>query len=304
MLLILTNSHDATTSVVCRHLQEIPVFRFNLDLWRDYQFEAGPDGFRLVDPTGRSCDSTTLRAVYIRKPVFWDRITDPEEQWTRDTVERIYQEVAEWAEAEGKLSLIHSGKGKWGKMRQMRTARRYFPVPDWRVTTGLTPTGVQEPAVVKTLIQSVIGGDRILFVREVPLGQLSPAFPWFVQEKQNAEEDVTVVWLKGRVFAFALSRDAFTGEDCRAAGIAENAPWRFVILTAAEESAVHAFMGETGLSYGRLDFLRCKGELVFLELNPNGQFAWLDLEDKHGLLTAVAEAIRADWIRNRVSQPA
>lgn len=297
MLLVLTNSHDATTSVVCRLLADIPVFRFNLDLWRDYRFEAGPNGFTLSDPTGRSCSSDSVKAVYLRKPMFWDRTTDLEEQWSRDTVEQIFREVADWAEVEGRLTLVHPGKGRWGKMRQMREAQRFFPVPDWRVTFGTTPTGVEEPAVVKTLTQAVVGEDQVLFVREAPLAKLSPDYPWFVQVKQKAEEDVTVVWVKGELFAFALSREMFAGEDCRVADVADKAPWRKVALAPGEEAMIAGFMAETGLSFGRLDFLRCKGRLVFLELNPNGQFAWLDLEDRHGLLSAVASALRSDWTR-------
>jgi hypothetical protein len=298
MLLVLTNSHDATTSVVCRLLADIPVFRFNLDLWRDYRFEAGPGGFTIVDPSGRGCASASVHAVYVRKPVFWDKAADAEEQWSRDTVEQIFKEIAEWAEAEGKLTLVHSGKGRWGKMRQMRVAQRFFPVPDWRVTSGMTPFGIGEPAVVKTLPQAVVGEDRVLFVREAPLAQLSPVYPWFVQVKQEAEEDVTVVWVKGKLFAFALSRDSFCGDDCRVADMTDKAPWRKVDLAPDEASVIAAFMAETGLSFGRLDFLRCRGRLVFLELNPNGQFAWLDLRDEHGLLSAVANAVRENWVRN------
>lgn len=299
VLLVLTNSHDATTSVVCQRLPDLPVFRYNLDLWRDYQFVASPDGFSITDPTGRICSSDSIRAVYVRKPMFWDKAPDQEEQWARDTAEQIFKEIAEWADAEGRLALVHPGKGRWSKMRQMRVARRFFPVPDWRVTMGVTPAGIQEPAVVKTLTQAVIADDRVLFVREAPLNRLSPSFPWFVQEKQNAEEDVTVVWVQGGIFAFALNRHAFDGQDCRVADVGKKAPWRKVTLASEEEEAVRGFMAETGLSFGRFDFLRCQGRLVFLELNPNGQFAWLDLEDQHGLLSAVADAIREDWTRNQ-----
>ena len=53
-------------------------------------------------------------------------------------------------------------------------------------------------------------------------------------------------------------------------------------------------MDETSYRFGRFDFIRKDGELWFLELNPNGQWAWLDEKNKHGLVSMVAEAIKAE----------
>jgi len=47
-----------------------------------------------------------------------------------------------------------------------------------------------------------------------------------------------------------------------------------------------------------MDFLRANGVLWFLELNPNGQFAWLDPAGENGLLDAVADEIRTVWKSN------
>ena len=58
-------------------------------------------------------------------------------------------------------------------------------------------------------------------------------------------------------------------------------------------------MAETGYRFGRFDFIRKDGELWFLELNPNGQWAWLDRDCKNGLITAIAEAIISEDRRHR-----
>ena len=54
-------------------------------------------------------------------------------------------------------------------------------------------------------------------------------------------------------------------------------------------------MHATGFSFGRLDFLRQNGDLLFLELNPNGQWAWLDEDGRHGLLPRIAEELRTEY---------
>ena len=53
-------------------------------------------------------------------------------------------------------------------------------------------------------------------------------------------------------------------------------------------------LDETGYRFGRFDFIRKNGELWFLELNPNGQWAWLDEKNEHGLVSMVADTIKAE----------
>ena len=51
-------------------------------------------------------------------------------------------------------------------------------------------------------------------------------------------------------------------------------------------------MDDLKLSFGRLDFLLDdEGRYWFCEVNPNGQFAWLDLSGEFGLLQAVTDEI-------------
>jgi hypothetical protein len=61
-------------------------------------------------------------------------------------------------------------------------------------------------------------------------------------------------------------------------------------------------MSETQLRFGRLDFLLKDDEMLFLELNPNGQFAWLDPEGNNGMLNALADEIRFVWKRSFATQ--
>ena len=50
-------------------------------------------------------------------------------------------------------------------------------------------------------------------------------------------------------------------------------------------------MGDLGLVYGRLDFLLTADDTVFLEVNPNGQFGWLDTPGNWPLHRAVLAAL-------------
>jgi glutathione synthase/RimK-type ligase-like ATP-grasp enzyme len=69
-------------------------------------------------------------------------------------------------------------------------------------------------------------------------------------------------------------------------------PHRRGALPADVERQVRHFMRRIGLEYGALDFVATpEGELIFLEVNPNGQWLWLDDQLAFGITNAIA-----DWL--------
>ena len=71
-------------------------------------------------------------------------------------------------------------------------------------------------------------------------------------------------------------------------------PNRFVPckLTDAEIKKIDQFMRKIDLNCGSLDFIRTKdGQLVFLEVNPTGQFGMVDFPCNYGLHKKVAETL-------------
>lgn len=295
MILIFSNSLDTTTDLLIDRLVDIPVFRFNIDLWRQYGWDFNSDGFVVEDPSGRRCDSASTVLVYQRKPIFLEFIDVPAggclENWCREEVSELWKNVYQEYCARGCACLIHPGKGRWGKLRQLWMAQRYFRVPAWSAFHGRPcPEGLT-PAISKAISQTPIGAGKLFFTKEVTPEKLDPQYPWFVQNKVNAQADVTVAYVKGDLFAFELDRSTIQGVDYRV-HLEEHLDWKPCTLKASEETAIRSFMEETGYSFGRLDLLREDGELVFLELNPNGQWAWLDEQGEHGLLLRVAQEIR------------
>ena len=295
MLLIFTNSIDTTTDLLLDRILDIPVFRFNIDLWREYSWSFGPEGFSVEDPSGRICDTASTVLVYQRKAIFLEFIDVPAggslDNWCREEVDALWRDLFLEYCARGRACLIHPGNGKWGKLRQLWLARRYFRVPEWTAFHGRPCPAIPEAVISKALTQTPIGSGKIFFTTDVLIEQLNPQYPWFVQSKVNAQTDVTVAFVRGDLFAFELDRSAFQGVDYRAYPDA-HFEWVPHVLTQIEKNSIRGFMETTGLSFGRLDFLRENGELVFLELNPNGQWAWLDEQGKHGLLERIADEIR------------
>lgn len=297
MILLLTNSNDVTTDILMPYLTaRAEVFRFNIDLWREYTWSIGPDGYTLSDPTGRTCCEREVGAVYERKVMFNPPTIDTPaggspEAWLRDEVFRIWSGIKDLAFGCGKLALIHpSPTGNWYKMRQMRAAKKYFPVLRWEMLHGVA-SHLRGDVVAKTNGGLSLGPGKLFHVTRLRPEQADLHFPWFLQQAGEAAEEVTIAYIAGRCFASSMSRKNMKGEDSRVACADGTADWRPYKLTPDEHYAVCALMRETGLSFARLDFLRIRGKLHFLELNPNGQFGWIDLRDERGMLTAIADEI-------------
>lgn len=298
MILILTCSFDTTTDLLIPYWNGLPVFRFNIDLWRDYSWSIGPSGFNLVDPLQRVCQEHEVGAVYLRKLLFNPpRIdvlaTGSEEGWCREEVTEVWEGIRDWAHHTNRLALVHPAPtGRWNKIRQMRAGVDYFRVPQWLVCHGTSPPDLPSPTVVKTFGTAPPGCGGIVTVQQVEPGLLDRRYPWFLQKLvEGATHDVTVAHVVGRNFAFETPRDGQSDIDCRLATFENRALWTRCELSPEEEAAVNAFMHCTGYSFGRLDFLRDRDGLWFLEVNPNGQFGWLDPDGKEGLLQAVADEV-------------
>jgi hypothetical protein len=301
MLLILTNSLDGTTDEIVRRIGSDKVFRFNVDLWRDYVFRVDTHGFHLADPTGRQYDSKDFRAAYLRKPSFDDPLSIPEggcpEAWLRAQISYFVQELYNWCAQQGLVRLVERGaQTRFGKFSQLWTASQYFSVPSWHFTRGTPLQSDGHEYIVKPLTADFIGDYKLLFTTRAAPRELDPTYPWLLQREVAASHDVTVVYVAGQCFAFGLDRSTFSGVDWRKHINRVELTWKPWHLTEADRAAIGAFMHDARLDFGRLDFLACGDELQFLEVNPNGQWAWLDEDGEQGIFDAVIGVLTDGWM--------
>jgi hypothetical protein len=97
----------------------------------------------------------------------------------------------------------------------------------------------------------------------------------------HADKDVTVAFVYDRLFAFELDRSSFREQtaDWREMPTDwERAKWRPHPLPDSVAHGIFGFMKELGLHFGRLDFLLGPEGYHFLEVNSNGEWAWLDTD--------------------------
>ena len=300
VLLLLSNSIDGSADVLvglCAERRQ-PVFRLNIDLWINYRFAWTPSGFAIHDPSGRVAISNEISACLWRRPSLrdtpaWQGGTSDDRAATEAELHALVWELAEWARARRLLRLIDpSAPRRVGRLAQMRVARAFFTVPDSVVGWGFRcPAGRR---MVKRFATEALGPsrDRYIFVQSVDAERLSPNYPWLTQDIARGVRDATVLYVHGRCFAFEMERTRaeLGAEDWRTLIGTDRDRWRLWDLPAGFPKRIVAYMEQLGLRFGRLDFLTGDGEPSFLEVNPNGQFGWLDDPEGWALHRAILDA--------------
>jgi hypothetical protein len=293
-VLIISNSWDATSDALIGKLKD-RAFRLNADILSEYEILLSKACSYIASPAEK-LDLSLVRQVVWRKP-FSVETTVPANASSISTywiaeAKYVVTEIFNICVSHGANYLIEPyAERRLGKVRQMQVAERYFAVPDWHVMLRNIPR-LGGDWVAKSLSSEPVTDESVLYCSSVTLDQIDDSFVWFVQRAVRGSHDVTVVYIKGESFAFELDRRKLPTLDWR-----EQIPnpelmrWRRTRLDPDICSAIAAFMGETELRFGRLDFIRDGDKMWFLEVNPNGQWLWLDLRDNEGVLEAFAQAV-------------
>ncbi|AGI24359.1 hypothetical protein H681_12445 [Pseudomonas sp. ATCC 13867] len=312
MLLLVTNRRDITTDYVVAELQrrEIPYFRLNT--------EQLPDSLCTMAPAPRQAWSIAfgdrqisgdeITAAYFRRPgapLLSDAVTEPGE--------RAYVE-AEWSSL--LKSLYARLEGQWlnaptdiflaeDKPRQLLLAHEIgFNVPTAAITNDLRSVRQVAdigPAIGKPLRQAVLNGEqeRVIFTTRISdfddadADAISLA-PFIVQCEIAKKYDVRVTMVGERIFATAIWSQEHdeTQVDWRQGSRPDLKHERINLPTEVEQQC-HCLMAQLNLRYGAIDFIcDSDGALWFLEINPNGQWAWIENLTGYPIAGAIVDELQ------------
>ena len=289
MLLLITSSGDATADLLISQFKK-PVFRFNLDIYNEYKFTLDPYRWEIENPTGLKIDNTIAKRC-----VWWKAFLSlsDEDLYVRSEVRYVANEIYSWFEHKGLvIGNAPSTDESLGKVRQASIASKYFLIPEQRVVWGAGFKNYfsrKKSWIVKSLSSQLTSNRHALFTTEVKIPSLDPKYPWFIQQKVVSDQDVTVLVVDRQYFAFSRDRTISNTLDWRSEIFSRSIPWINYSLPESDRTNLNKMLDEMSISWGRIDFLDTTDGLVFLEINPNGQWGFLDIENKHGLQTAVAD---------------
>lgn len=299
--LILTNSSDATSDYLYRRLIDggVRCCRFDTDTALDTLRVSCRHGDELWHWDGGRVGRGTLSAVILRRPKpLTSRIAGDPFQ--------LRHAAGEWSECiEGLLAGLPPDR--WinhpacnasasHKIEQLRHAQQVgLRVPDWIVTTE--PADAREftsrhdyDVIVKPLASGYIerhapAEDTLIYTSALDrsrddLLDLLPGCPALFQSRVDKRTDVRLVVVGGSMTAVCLHATdpgGYQRLDVRRNNMVD-VEYQQVAVPESVAVAVHNMLKDYGLRFAALDFaITPNDDWVFFEVNPNGQWAWLDL---------------------------
>ena len=149
------------------------VLRFNIDKAEDYVWDFNANGFSILDKNhGKRISNDTLSSFYLRKPLYTDFIDVPSfgclENWRREETKELFKDFLRECQNRGLVALVCCKDNKYGKLRQLLAAGKYFRVAPWHFFHGELPEELRRGRwVAKPMTPTPIGHDRIFFVKEI-----------------------------------------------------------------------------------------------------------------------------------------
>jgi len=283
--LIITNSYDVTTDLLINHIGTDLIFRLNFDLLSEYSIYLNKDTFVLRSPEKEVCEND-ISKVYWRKPF---NVNSSIEGYEVNERKQFVRQIFNILHAQGKLILVNPYKEySIGKLLQLRTAKSFFKVPEWEMVLNHKSSFTE--CITKSLSSSIINDDKIIYTTKVNSNKIDLTEAWHLQEYVEKDKDLTVVYINGELFAFELVNN-FELVDWRKNQISDPPNWTLHKLSVSFSQQIIKFMGQLELNFGRLDFVIKGNEYFFLEVNINGQWAFLDPYDKFGMLSTMIKYI-------------
>ncbi|MFF4223164.1 ATP-grasp ribosomal peptide maturase [Streptomyces abikoensis] len=304
-VMVVTEADDQTADMVITELnrRNAPVIRFNpADIGEDLMVSArfgtcpaSPAG-QVRTPT-RAADLEGVRSVYWRRPT-WPGFEHLDEPDARFAAAQVRHGLGGTLYAlPGCLYVNHPLKNFEAEFKplQLATAQRLgLPVPPTLVTNDLDAArafiGAHDQVVYKVLRWTPYRrGDEGLTTWTEPvtadeLDESIKVTPHLFQARVDKVADVRVVVVGMNVFAVRIDSGLL---DWRADYDALS--YSVIGLPSALEKKLLAFLDRFRLASGSFDLcIDRKGDFHWLELNPNGQWGWL--EDQTGLELSAAFA--------------
>jgi len=116
--------------------------------------------------------------------------------------------------------------------------------------------------------------------------------PGIFQERVDKAYELRVTVVEQRIFAAKIDSQVSTDAQLDWRRALHDVDYQAVTLPREIEDKIHAFMTAFGLVYGAFDFIVTPdGRTVFLEINPSGQYMWLECATGLEISSALAEAL-------------
>ena len=312
-VLIITQELDPHADVLVMHLEKrgLRPIRFhprNLGTGAGLSCRIDGEGYGWeLETESRRFGKADIASVWYRRPMFAaDPSLEPEEQeFARQEIQAALMGIlrltdALWVNHPDAIRIAET------KLVQLRLARRLgFAIPPTLITNR--PDEVLEfhrnhggDVVCKVMTQGLLGQTEAkgVYTNRINEGHLSHvgavrAAPVMLQGRIEKLFDVRVTVIGRKLFATAIDSQvqAESRTDWRR-GKVETIKHRPLRLPSEVAARCRKLVRELGLVYGAIDLIATPdGGWTFLEINPSGQFAWIESMTGQPLMAALVDVL-------------
>lgn len=314
MIFIITMKDDVHVDLVMKKLNErgVGVFRFNTECAADYQISISPTGGSMKNITSdRVVDLNNIGSVWLRRRSSPEVINVShrefllflEQEWAS-----FYRNIWSLLEDRFWLSSPYAIDKAKDKMRQIKIAKELeFVVPETLITNSLNEAVMFQKKFGKCVYKPHDGsalnmenGDTLytsIIAQELEqspeMEQSLLICPGIFQPYIEKAFELRVTVVGEKVFAAKIeSQNSEKAKiDWRRYDF-KNTPHSIFQLPASEEARCVSLVKRLGLEFGAIDMIMTpQNELYFLEINANGQWAWIELLTGHQISTTIANLL-------------
>lgn len=298
--LIITSSVDATVDLLINDLGSNKFIRINYDRPFDWKIELENKqvSFNSDSLNIRATDKEIAKCIW-RKPFQRNPEIFPyDDQYYMSEWKYLLHDIFFFFQ-DNKKTFLNAPQPDYlfTKHMQSRKAAGIFDLPKTTTSINIQPK-TDMACVVKSMSGATFSNGNIMYTVDVEKRVLDKNI-WTIQEKVLRGYDLTVAYLYGncyayqldrkKIYAYQLDRKKIKGIDWRVEIDKNDYDWEHINLDQDLLEKIKKYMRILNLNYGRLDFLADAfgKNPIFLELNRNGQWAWLDRKELTGLYIAM-----------------
>ena len=299
MILFITNKEDITTDFVVKRIREerADYYRFNTeDLFNcvDISLDFERNKFQLLDKRKGVIDLNNVTSVYFRRPKL-PKIPPDLATWERNFLIKEYHSLLNGIYSILSSSLwinyVYSIIEAENKIYQLILAKKLgFNIPETLISNNrdsvyefirakyfncvikpIRSGFIDDPDDPKVIFTNKISRDKL---EELSRIQICPSI---FQRNIAKETDVRVIVVGKKVFAIRIESQEYKESKIdwrRGSNIIEH---NYIELPLELENRCVNLVKQLNLLFGAIDLvLDKKGNFYFLEINPNGQWAWIE----------------------------
>ena len=307
--LVISSTIDFSTDLVCYRLLNAkkPFYRLNRDEFRQHEIEVNLQKKYMritIDKKVYFADFEKIKGIYFRAPVFLRTQTKKElsleEQLERNPWSSFLRNLIVFKKAIWINNPVDVYRAE-NKMYQLCMAQECgFKIPQTIVSNTVNvQIEENENYIVKSLDTALfydLQNNRELFTysnvvkgKELKEYNLRQA-PIFVQEFLEPKIDCRITYVKGKIFAVKILKD----------NVGVYGDWRFhkeqldyvtFELPDNVKYSICRLMDNLNLNFGGIDLAFVDDDYYFIEVNPTGEWGWLEVKTGMEISKAIEEAL-------------